>query len=155
ARNRSMPLCSRCRPPVSTTIASVDLDSFSGAGRAANQIKPATHSRKRVAPAIAVRHRAPETTAAIGLTACAKDRAARWPASSRPFRPKAAAMVRCRLALSSAADGAVDQWAEQLPTLAVEAGHLDLLDRGEIGGAGVDRDPGQQHRHPEAAQIGR
>src|SRR5476649_2054482 len=39
--------------------------------------------------------------------------------------------------------------AEQRPLLAVELGQTHRLDRIEVGGAGVDLDAGQQHRHLE------
>lgn len=43
----------------------------------------------------------------------------------------------------SAADLAGDDVTEQLPLLALEAHELQLVDRGEIGRRGVDRDAGQ------------
>src|SRR6478736_8578120 len=42
------------------------------------------------------------------------------------------------------AEFAADDIAEQLPFLALEPLHLKLLDRGEVGGAGVDLDAWQQ-----------
>src|SRR5215472_13417824 len=45
----------------------------------------------------------------------------------------------------SAADVAGNDVAEQLPLLALEPHQLKLADRSEIGGPGVDVDPGQQH----------
>src|SRR5262252_11015798 len=40
-------------------------------------------------------------------------------------------------------------------TLAIEAPHLGLPDRREIGRAGIDRDAGQQHRQFEMLQVSR
>jgi hypothetical protein len=48
---------------------------------------------------------------------------------------------------------AADQRAKQLPGAAVEPRHAHLFDRREVGWAGVDRDPGQQHRQPEIMQV--
>src|SRR5262249_44043902 len=59
--------------------------------------------------------------------------------------------ARIRSQSPSSVDRASDQNAEQPPALVVEAGHLDLLDRNEIGRA--DRNAGQQHWHPEVVQM--
>src|SRR4029077_19123523 len=45
------------------------------------------------------------------------------------------------------------QVAEQIPALAVKSRHLHLLDRREIGRAGVGDDARKQHRHRDAMQI--
>src|SRR5215831_14545256 len=55
---------------------------------------------------------------------------------------------------SAPAERAGQHRADQLPTLAVEALHLHLLDRIEIVGAGVDRDARQQHAELEVMQVG-
>ena len=53
------------------------------------------------------------------------------------------------------ADRAGQDRTEWNVALAVEAPHLGLLDRREIGRAGIDRDAGQQHRQFEIVQAGR
>src|ERR1700719_1959154 len=54
---------------------------------------------------------------------------------------------------ASAADVAGDHVAEQLPPLALEPLQLKLVDRGEIGRRGVDRDAGQQHLGTKILQV--
>ena len=43
--------------------------------------------------------------------------------------------------------------AERLPALAVEAGELQLTDRAEVVGRGVDRDAGLEHRHAKSLRL--
>src|SRR4051794_6327126 len=57
--------------------------------------------------------------------------------------------------LSSPLPSAADHVAHQLPALAVELLELHLLDREEIGRAGIDLDARQQHRHFEVLEVGR
>src|SRR6516164_6458916 len=72
--------------------------------------------------------------------------------------PSAAASLVGRLAAQCAEPGLATDFAaehgpEQLPRLAFEPPQLDLLDRGEIDRAGVDRDPGQKVCSSEIPEV--
>src|SRR5262245_38444035 len=100
-------------------------------------MRPATDNPQNAVPAIATGRRAPHNSLVGAFTACAAVRAERETVAS-----------------PSAADVAGDHRTEQHPSLAVEASHLHLLDRIEIGRAGVDLDPRQQHWQFEIVQAG-
>src|SRR6185437_9756831 len=62
---------------------------------------------------------------------------------------------RGRRGADPAASSASEDLADQDPGLAVELLELHLLDREEIGWAGVDGDPRQQHRRLDVLEVRR
>src|ERR1700733_11229778 len=53
-----------------------------------------------------------------------------------------------------AADLGADDVAEQVPFAVLELHHLELFDRGKVGGAGVDLDAGKRRIRREVFQAG-
>src|SRR5215467_14434357 len=126
SRKRSMPLCRRKLPPVSTTMASVGAAETSSAGGVANQTRPASHSEQIATPTSPSPRKTPHICTGPSFSG------------------------DC----SSTVELAAQHRTEQRPPLAVKPRHLDLLDRRKIGRAGVDLDPGEQHWHGEVVQVG-